>query len=245
MLSSSSGVTGIRGQANYAAGNTFQDALAAYRVSQGLPAVALDVGMIFGVGYVAENPEIIESLKANGFIGIYEDEFLAMIQAAVTGKTIRDKDTVTQVITGLGTGGIFEQNGSDLPYSFEDGKYAYLRLLDVDRDAAAANSSGDSIAGILTSATSLPTAAEALTEALTTKLAKWMMISAEDIDAAKPVSSYGVDSLVAVEIRSWAYKEAGAEISIFEVMSNNPITHLGKLITEKSKMLPAALKEES
>ena len=53
MLSSISGICGSRSQANYAAGNTFQDAFAAHRIAQNLPATVIDLGVVLGVGYVA------------------------------------------------------------------------------------------------------------------------------------------------------------------------------------------------
>lgn len=49
-LSSSTGVIGARGQANYATGNGFQDAIAHHRRSQGLAGVSLDLGLILGAG---------------------------------------------------------------------------------------------------------------------------------------------------------------------------------------------------
>lgn len=46
LLSSVSGLVGQLGQANYAAGNTFLDSFAAYRLQQGLPACSINLGPI-------------------------------------------------------------------------------------------------------------------------------------------------------------------------------------------------------
>lgn len=54
MLSSISGVVGNKGQANYAAVNTFLDAFASYRKTLGLRANIVDLGLIEDVDYVAE-----------------------------------------------------------------------------------------------------------------------------------------------------------------------------------------------
>lgn len=46
MLSSLNGVVGTRGRANYAAGNTYQDALAHYRTDSQTAYISLGLGMI-------------------------------------------------------------------------------------------------------------------------------------------------------------------------------------------------------
>ena len=55
MLSSISGIMGNRGQANYAAGNTFMDALAHHRVHSGERATSLNLGFFLSAGVVKES----------------------------------------------------------------------------------------------------------------------------------------------------------------------------------------------
>ncbi|KAL8725436.1 MAG: hypothetical protein Q9181_006418 [Wetmoreana brouardii] len=63
LLSSITGITGNYGQANYAAGNTYQDALAQYRVTHGQKAVSADLSNIRSVGYLAERHELATALR--------------------------------------------------------------------------------------------------------------------------------------------------------------------------------------
>ncbi|KAB8239754.1 uncharacterized protein BDW43DRAFT_259102 [Aspergillus alliaceus] len=59
MLSSISGVIGNPGQANYSAGNVYKDALAYFRRRQGAKAVALDLGAVRDIGYLAESEDTV------------------------------------------------------------------------------------------------------------------------------------------------------------------------------------------
>lgn len=88
MLSSMTGVAGNSSQANYAAGGSFQDALARHRAAQGLPAVSLDLGMVRSVGYVAETKGVADRLMKSGYRFVEEEEVLRLIEAAIT-KPIR------------------------------------------------------------------------------------------------------------------------------------------------------------
>lgn len=80
MLSSAAGTVGNASQANYAAGSTFQDALARHRSSMGLPAVAIDLGVVKSVGYVAENKVVAERLTRKDFTPLEEDEVLRLLE---------------------------------------------------------------------------------------------------------------------------------------------------------------------
>src|SRR4051794_23502094 len=64
LLSSICGVAGARGQSNYSAANAFLDSFASYRLSLGLHANSVNLGVIEDVGYVNEHSEIQRRLLA-------------------------------------------------------------------------------------------------------------------------------------------------------------------------------------
>lgn len=234
MLSSSSGIAGTRGQGNYAAGNTFEDAMAHYRRGKGLSAVAIDVGPVLGAGHVAENTELIDSLGAQGYVALREEEFIGLIQAAITGVTVSGIPCPSQLITGFATGGLVAAEGWEMPYYLEDAKMRHIVNVDV---SGAVDDGVVSIQAQIRDITSVSAGADIVSAALAQKLSKLMMISADDLDVGKPISTYGVDSLTAVELRAWSFRELQSDISIFDIMSNVPISTLARTMVSKSKVV--------
>lgn len=84
MLSSVSGVVGIASQTNYAAGGSYEDAMARWRQSRGLPSVAIDLGPISDIGYVSTSSKVAERLRKDGdFTMLDEDIVLRVLNVAV------------------------------------------------------------------------------------------------------------------------------------------------------------------
>lgn len=242
MLASAAGMVGDTSQGNYAAANAFQDSLAHYRVSRGLPATVIDLGMVKSVGYVAENEGAAErNLARWGFLQIEEEEFLAMIDIAMeSGKEQRR----CQIVTGVGTQADFDRSQGDVPHWFRDPVFSHLhnmRARHIDTSAQ----SGPSLAQQLKETVSVSAAAAIVLDALMRKLSKSLMIALEDIDAASPTSVYGVDSLVAVEVRNWLLREVKADVPVFEILQASSLQLLGYKIAEKSSLVSEnAAKEE-
>ncbi len=103
LLSSASGVVGFRGQANYAAGNTYQDSLSQYRTSHGEKAVSLDLGTIASSGYVAERPEIRDAMMKMGYPAIDNAELLALLELYCDPNLGLLNPARCQIVTGLAT----------------------------------------------------------------------------------------------------------------------------------------------
>ncbi|KAL4893539.1 putative polyketide synthase [Aspergillus ambiguus] len=218
MLSSVSGVVGIASQANYAAGGSYEDAMARWRQSQGLPGVAIDLGPISDIGYLSTSIKVAERLRKEGdFAMLDEDIVLRALNAAI----------------------IWDANGrSQLG---RDARFAPLR----PRSKASARpadgeSTGASLAAQLAEATDRQEAAGLIGAAIAAKLADIFMTPVAEIDLSKPPAHFGVDSLIAVELRNMLVLQAAADISIFNILQTASLTALAGLVAEKSRHLQDA-----
>ncbi|KAH6683357.1 fatty acid synthase S-acetyltransferase [Halenospora varia] len=248
LLSSYAGVIGSVGQSNYAAGNTYQDALARYRVEQGEKAVVIDLGAIESVGFLFERPELASFLESTGHMGMSEGELLALIEYYCDPSLPVSSLLKSQVVTCLQLPSTLRAKGV-VDFSWL-AKPMFSQLYQIEaQDGTSVDESkaSDLTAQLefqLRNVESLSDAAELICEGLKMKLARVLGIERDNLDdSSRPTHSYGVDSLVAVELRNWFKKAMGADVAVFDILGNDSMAVLSMGVAEKSEFVRDAVKK--
>ena len=238
-LSSFAAVYGNRGQTNYSAAGAYEDALAHHRRALGQRATTLDLGIMRDIGVLAETG-ITESLMDwEKPYGIRETEFHALMERAI------DDDihgtSGAQVITGLATGGSAIAAGIDAPFYLDSKRFSIMALSGTRNQNSASDSASAPTHSLIAAAESLEEAATAVTNALIKQVAKMLQMLVHEIDVERYLHSYGIDSLVAIELMNWAFKEFKTSVTVFDVLANVPISTFAGKLAAKSTVLPKAL----
>ena len=228
MLSSVCGIIGNPSQANYAAGNTYQDALARHRVAQGEKAVSLDLGLMLSEGVVAESEVLLKRLRALGvFMEVAQDEFFALLDHYCNPKLDLLNTQTCQLVVGLEVPAVLTSKGLEVPDWLNR---PFLADMHNVRPLGIANASTDitatSLLEELKNITSTDDASELIQKALKDKLSQMLHMQAADIDVSRPMHTFGIDSLFAVDVRNWFRKTAGHEISVFDILSDKAVKEL-------------------
>ncbi|KAG8157399.1 hypothetical protein KVR01_012783 [Diaporthe batatas] len=234
MLSSFSGIFGNRGQANYAAGCTFQDELARFRHRQGLKAASIDLGAMADVGVLAEKGAAGDIASWIEHFGIREEELHTILVLSIARQASGDWAAENpQLVTGLATGEAASQAGV-WPQYLDEPKFSLIAQhsgQQGDRALASADSPGAKLA----QAESMAEAVHIVVSGITATLSKSLQMPSEDVDVSRPLYFYGVDSLVAIEMRNWVIKEFKSDVSLFDILAQVPIAQLAESIAKGSK----------
>lgn len=159
-----------------------------------------------------------------------------------------------QILVGAGSGGIqqlvkLDDDDADFYWLRTMAAFSYLRQMDLQSHDAAhdANSNGRDQAGQLLAqlriSKSMDEAHDTAQQLLLLRIAKHISLPASDMSADKPIHVYGVDSLVAVELRNWLSLELKSDMTIFDLTGSDPISEVSQRIARRSKLVPAAVRD--
>ncbi|KAG8415985.1 Type I Iterative PKS [Metarhizium acridum] len=235
MLSSIAGIMGSPGQSNYAAGNTFQDALARHRRAQGEHGIALDLGAISGVGAAAER-NLDDELERRGMGSMPKPDLLACLEYCLS-PSLDGYPEVTQMVTGLGYFASLSQEAK------EDIAWSHKPLFSALRQTTRKGGAEDeetykrliSPSILLKEAQEDSHATNVVLGSLKAKLSRVLSVSVDDIDASLPVYASGVDSLTALEIKNWFSKEIGVDVPVSELMRDQSLFALASHAARNSE----------
>ncbi|KAI1490502.1 putative polyketide synthase [Biscogniauxia mediterranea] len=241
LLSSIAGVVGSQGQANYAGGNTFQDELAKHRLSCGEKAIYLDFSMIADHGYALENKEAARRFAKSRFVlEMTQPEVLALLER-YCDKRLRLDPAYSQVATGLEVPKDISNRGMDLMGWMHEPIFSILHQMGSsagdDDGGGTGNTKGKNpdLIKQLEGVESLADAAEIVVTGISNKLCRVLSLSADSFDATQPLHVYGVDSLIAVEMRNWFMQTLKVDIAVFEILGGATAQSLGRVVAEKMR----------
>ncbi|CAI7658413.1 unnamed protein product [Penicillium glandicola] len=234
--SSVSGVLGTPGQSNYAAGNSYLDALARHRRFQEQNSVSIVLPMVLGVGVVAENNELEESLKRKGMYGIDEEALLRVFEIAII-EQVREgiSDHIVVGLDPMELAKAAQEAGDDVD-SFWASDVRFNHTVWATKSQSENVSAGGS-QSILSSLQGLEfiEAVQAVREHFIAKLARMLMLNLDEFEEeSRSIASYGVDSMIGAELRNWIFKELGLDISFQQLLGPSlTITKFAEHVCEK------------
>ncbi|PGH00300.1 hypothetical protein AJ80_09194 [Polytolypa hystricis UAMH7299] len=254
LFSSTSGIVGQPGQANYAAANTFLDSFVQYRHSLSLPASVIDIGVVEDIGYVAQNQTTLEQLRASSYHFVPERDLLDSVQLALQKSWPQQPPSPPTTAPAPGLTSCANPSQitiglkSSKPLSAPDNRIVFRRdirlsihrnlevLIETDKQHT-----NEGLKEFLVAVSTDPSILENpetidFLNAEMRNVIDTFILRPDDSDddgegggggsGGVSLANLGVDSLVSIEIRNWWRQILGLEISVLEIMNAGSIAQL-------------------
>ncbi|KAI1180164.1 hypothetical protein F4777DRAFT_599084, partial [Nemania sp. FL0916] len=208
LFGSVTSVVGNAGQANYCAANMFMASLCKQRQKRGLAASIIFI--------TAE--ELVVPLSET-------DLHAAFSEAIVSGRP--DSGTDSSLIVGIGDGR--EAPWRNVPRFASLISYLSQRSSNNDRGTeqpliGRRRSVRQELASALD--ISFDEALSVMIDSFTAQLGIILQTDASNFDKSAPLLALGIDSLVAVEVRSWFLKELSVEITVLDILGHASLSSI-------------------
>lgn len=238
MLSSLSGLIGHVAQANYAAGNVFLDAFAAWRRARGMPACSIDLGISEDSGVIAESAKLQSSTEKGMFRSLNEGQlrkilYFAMLQQKSTPSA---GDVSELAFSPMVTGLTFPQPDDSVLKT--DARFAPLfsgneGTKDLKSSGKNANADIQALFLLLRTESADPASRlKAVVDVINGCFMRILRLD-EPMDPERPINVYGTDSLSAVEVRNWVRTELGVLVTTLDIMGATSLTSFCEKILVK------------
>lgn len=204
---SSATIIGVAlGQASYVGSNCVLDAFCEWRAGQGFPSASISLPSILDAGHVAEVMlPAGQQVWTQGAISTREVQIL--LQLAMDPSLVNPTANASHLIAGIQHTHEFLELVRDKSRLLSVASRNLENTFETGSEAVTQRSAKVSVKSQLLSADGAEDAKSIITEAVVGKIGEIMSLPVGDVSPERAVADFGVDSLVAVEFRSWMSKE--------------------------------------
>ena len=217
MWSSMTAVLGTATQSAYLGTCAFMDTFAAFRHTQRLPATSLCLGQIRETGHFKGNPTLANSVARNGLYENEHEEFLQFCDAAILSSSgsadLTAASTNAQLLAGVGPGGLKELDSKHKLESmswFKEPRFLHLVR-------AATQKATNPIGGAPGEEGETDSSSSAM-DRIRNRIAQLLYVPADDISVEQSMTEYGIDSMVAAELKRWLFATFAKDISTMDIL---------------------------
>ncbi|TRX91051.1 hypothetical protein FHL15_008033 [Xylaria flabelliformis] len=225
MTSSFAAIGGHAGQSNYAAANSYMNGLAAFRRRCGLPGAALNIGVIYGLGFLhREREELYGGLERDGYPPISERDLHHMfLEAMVTGRP--GSDGPGEITTGLRR---FRRDTPNPLHWHLDPRFGHFYEQNSETgETEELKMNGTSFQQVLASLNDPVAVADAIGAALEQRLRTLLGLpESAVIDRRSGLLDLGLDSISGVEVLRWFTMQLGRNFALIKILDAPSIEKL-------------------
>ncbi|RFU79284.1 polyketide synthase [Trichoderma arundinaceum] len=234
LLNRTSSVVGGPDQSIANAIGAFRDSFARSQAPLGFPIKAIDIGAVHKDSSESDTENILPPSDVRPQT---LEEVLAVINYAIQNP-IAESPSQGQIICGASQ---FAPDPSSPVPQRPDARFAHVWSRAAPRVSKGGDDDAFDVQAALRSTSSADAAVEAVYTGLKQKLARLLAVPTKEIQPDRSVSSYGVDSLISVELRNWITGHLGGHVQMLELMSSMSMIQLSEVIAKRSRLVPASI----
>ena len=228
-LSSAVNIIGSGGQANYNAGNSVQDGLAFRERTDRCHYVSLNLGFIEDADAMSEDASRKAALERQGLVAVKADELEYFFIA--TFDCLRRGVMPAQAIIGFDSESLLRSSAVNA--TVRSPLFTHIRRRRENSGSMHSNSTANGTGTDKSALLDLTDPTAYVAQAIGAKIANMTASSAKIVNLDQPTFEFGVDSLMAIELRSWIMHTLGAPLQTSELLDHSSINILAQKIVDR------------
>ncbi|KPM37670.1 Lovastatin diketide synthase LovF [Neonectria ditissima] len=230
MLSSITAILGKSGQSNYSVGNAYQDAFAHSKKESRCRYVTLNLGAVDGSLAITSLPAAQQDAMRRGSVLMSFEEVFTVLGYAMSPQA--DQDDLHQLILG------FDRKSMEAVHDeMALANPMFSQVPHLEQKGETTTEAATDIGKMLQQATTPQEVETIVVNGICQRFAMFTACPVEDVSPDVSMDSFGLDSLVAIELKNFLVRTFQTTLQTSEVLDAPNIAALAKTIVLRSKLV--------